>query len=187
MKIDVENFRKILGSSIFFSGVKGVGKTTLCNVIAQEIEIQHVTASSLLERNSLSVVGGESECICRRIEDMLISTPLLLVDGHFVLSDLQRNIVRVDAEIYRRIRVQGIIVLVDAAEKIQERLEKRDGKRVDRGFLAELQNAEIEHSARVARMLNVERLIVDLSQKEPACVAVSDAQSFIRVFLNGSQ
>ena len=174
------------GSSIFLSGVHGVGKTTLCNAIAQEIGIKHVISSSFLEQKNESVPGGESEFICRRIEELLMSTPVLLVDGHFVLSDHQRNIIRVDKEIYRRIRVQGIIVLVDAVERIQERLENRDGKRVDRGFLKEFQDAELEHSDRVARMLNVERLIIDLSETELAC-AVSDAQNFIRVFLNDLQ
>ncbi len=174
------------GSSIFLSGVHGVGKTTLCEAVAQIVEIKHVISSSLLERNALPVPGGESEFICRRIEELLMSTPVLLVDGHFVLSDHQRNIIRVDKEIYRRIRVQGIIVLVDAVERIQERLEKRDGKRVDSGFLTEFQDAELEHSDRVARMLNVERLIIDMSKREPA-LAVSDALNFIRLFLNDTQ
>lgn len=181
MKIAAENRCNSLGSSIFLSGANGVGKTALCNAVVQRKKVEHVTASSLLEKNAKSIVGGESEFICRRIEEMLTSTPFLLVDGHFALFDRRYYLVKVDQEIFRRIRVQGIVVLVDAVESIQERLEKRDGKRVDLVHLKAQQDAELEHSVVVARMLNVDRKIIDVSQGDFA-ERVNDVLSFIATF-----
>jgi len=183
MKVFTENSCICPGSCIFLSGVNGVGKTTLCNSVAHQLKVTHLTASSLLDRNAVSIAGGESEFICQRIEEILLSEPFLLVDGHFVLSDSQGKLCLVDTEIYRRIKVIGIIVLIDSVKNIQNRLEKRDTRQVDRLFLKNLQDAELKHSEGVARELNIRRLIIDVSQNDFA-LRVSEVQRFIGPFLN---
>lgn len=175
------------GRTVYLSGVHGVGKTTLCNAVAQQIQVKHVTASSLLDKYAFrykqyakSVKGGESEFICQCIEEMLMVVPFLLVDSHCVLVDRQNNIVKVDREIFRRIRVQGIVLLVDTVDRIQERLWQRDGELIECDTINELQDAELEYSGVVANMLGVKRKIIDVSKVDFASM-VTEVLSFIKV------
>ncbi|MHB1014870.1 MAG: AAA family ATPase [Desulfurivibrionaceae bacterium] len=170
MKMNAETCRDRPGRTVFLSGVHGVGKTTLCNAVARQARINTVSSSSLLDEQGgrWAQDGGQdnktaSECICQRLEKLLVAPIFLLVDGHCTLAEGKGNISVVDKEIFRRIRVQGFILLIDDVEVIQKRIFKRDGMSVDRSFIGKLQDAELRYSAVLSIMLGVKREIIDLS------------------------
>lgn len=185
MKTVVDNHTVASGGTVFVSGIHGVGKTTLCKAVAEKTGVKHVSAGDLIEQNRLryeqfpkTVKGGESEFICRCIEEILPSSGFLLVDGHFALFDRSSNVVRVDYDIYRRIKVHGIFVLVDNVCSIQQRIEKRDGQLIGVDLLNVLQDAEVDHAGAVARRLGVQVRFVDVSQVDFGKM-VNDVRNFI--------
>lgn len=65
---------------------------------------------------------------------------------------------------YERLGLKSIIVLVDDARSIVERLEKRDCKKYNIDLIEEFQSEEISYAKEVSKELDIPINIIDLSR-----------------------
>lgn len=161
-----------MNQTIFISGIHGVGKTTICWNLAEKMDIEHIVASDIIkqynffykENKTAKDLYTETDIFLGWMKKIFTKPSMILLDAHFILLDSWCRLVKVKKEIFSELRINNIILLIDNVEKIQEKIYKRDGKRFDMNFLKKLQDLEIEYSKEIAKMLNVEHQIFNLSE-----------------------
>lgn len=149
---------------VFIGGVHGVGKSTFCKHIAEHTGMQWLTASALIkaEKQSAIAVGsksvvdpiGNQELLLRGIHNyMRPDQGGVLLDGHFTLLNAAGEIVSIDTDVFFRLGLKRIIVLLDDAAAICRRLRERDGQDRSISETSAHQDAEIKQASDVATKL----------------------------------
>lgn len=160
---------------IFIGGVHGVGKTTLCNYLFSKLYIKNYSCSGLISKlNSekindnkrVSNVEENQDILLQAKREYLNKEEIYILDGHFCLVNSEDKIVRVPFDTFRSLGIKIILVLVDDAEKIIKRLEKRDSRVCSLSLIEELQSNEIEYAKYISDKLNIECKIINLNEKQ---------------------
>ena len=150
---------------IFLGGVHGVGKTTLGLAIASQLDGEHFTASGLIRqaRASNELLGDKRVSDLDGNQALLIaefarvkaktSKDVLLLDGHFVLTERSGQIAVIPTDIFRQLGVTYLICVVDQIEEIEKRLRQRDGNLPEGIDLDAMQVAEVERAKTVSTEL----------------------------------
>lgn len=148
----------------FVGGIHGVGKTTLCNKIANKMNYKTTSASELLKkldkvslRRDKTVIDIEKnqEKLLVAIDRFLSKETLILLDGHFCLLKSSENIEKIDIAVFEKLNMKKIFVLKDKPELIRKRLLTRDENEYSVEFLDDFQRKEIEHARNIANKLNI--------------------------------
>lgn len=151
---------------IFFGGVHGVGKTSMCADLVEKFELKVVGASAIIRaergypssdtRTAVSNVGGNQGLLVRGVQRLVTDTPgRYLLDGHFALRTLAGSIEEIDAEVFKAIGVSALICLFDDPTAIAQRLAARDGALHEASAIAELQTAELQSAESVSRTMGL--------------------------------
>lgn len=121
---------------IFLAGVHGVGKGYLGSPVARKLGIHHLTASQLIrdERGHatwsndkrVGEVDVNQRALIAAVGRFRINGEPLLLDGHFVLRDLDGALNKLPIEVFEQLQLAGVILLSDDAELIAKRLLSRD-------------------------------------------------------------
>lgn len=122
--------------TIFVAGIHGVGKTYLCESIAN-LGLIFASASQIIKRElidknwSKEKIVSEADknqvaliCGVEKIKKSHKSNDLLL-DGHFVLRT-QNDFFLVDQSVFKVLNLDAVILIEDDVEIIAARLEARD-------------------------------------------------------------
>lgn len=139
---------------IFIGGVHGVGKGTICNEIAIQANIIHITASQVLKWNEISSIDNKlvsnisstQERLLHGLKNLIEKDKEYLLDGHFCLLNSNGIPSRINEDTFDQINPKAIAIVIDSVEKIAKRLETRDGKIYDIEVLYEFQQMEIEYA-----------------------------------------
>ncbi|MCT4664831.1 MAG: ATP-binding protein [Flavobacteriales bacterium] len=159
---------------IFIAGIHGVGKTTLCNEIADITNYKTVSASELLKRlnevdlkKDKTVVDVEKnqEKLLIAVDRFLNKENLVLLDGHFCLLKDSLHIEKIDVAVFEKLNMRKIFVLKDNPKLIRKRLLSRDENKYSVEFLDDFQKKEIEHAKNIAARLNIPIEIINKSDE----------------------
>ncbi|ARO88760.1 AAA family ATPase [Nitrosospira lacus] len=155
---------------IFVAGIHGVGKTTGCMAVAEELGIPYYTASQIIKGEKASAVVEQSKLVADIDENQrlliqgvskLIKGGRFLLDGHFTIQrESDGGIQAVPVDIFRQLRIEGIVTYTDAPSKIAKRMQLRDGVLPSVGLLQAHQEAEIAHAKHVAAVLSVPLVVL---------------------------
>jgi len=150
---------------IFVAGIHGVGKTTGCKAVAEELGIPHYTASQVIKGEKASAVAEQSKLVADIDENQrlliqgvskLIEGGRFLLDGHFTIRrESDGDIEAVHVDVFRQLRIESIVTYTDAPSEIAKRMQLRDGVLTPIGLLQSHQDAEIAHAKHVAAELFV--------------------------------
>lgn len=152
-------------NTIFVGGVHGVGKSTCCAQVAEDLDCLHVTASDVI-RNQKSAaiadngkhvadVAGNQALLLRgfdRVRQAASGRPILL-DGHFSLRDGNGHIQLVSVEVFVGLGVSHLVCFIDDPEAIRSRVRLRDRLDPDSQQLAALQAAELGNAHHISLSL----------------------------------
>ncbi|TLS69924.1 AAA family ATPase [Photobacterium damselae subsp. damselae] len=160
----------VMATTIFISGIHGVGKTTLCNKITNHLGFRHYSCSDLIKQNSdyvetskkIDNASRNQEVLLKAIEN--IKDKVYLLDGHFCLIDKLENVIQLDQSVFKSIAPKAIVNICCDTSIIRERLINRDGKALSLTKLNELQSAEKTVSAEVAETLNIPYFVYTSSE-----------------------
>lgn len=153
---------------IFLGGVHGVGKSSLCQREFSPMGYTCATASSIIRaaggtvvnEKTVKNVSGNQDALIRSLPSVLKKYARFVLDGHFTLVNAECHIEPIPLEVFRRINPNILILLTGEPSEIALRLKSRDKRKWSELFVAEFQNAEIEHAKKIAKALNIPLHIV---------------------------
>lgn len=158
-------------NTVFVAGIHAVGKSTVCKAVSDEFGVSHYTASQIIKEEKSSAILANSKLVADVAENqrLLIQGVLrrlneghFLLDGHFTMrrkSDGEIETIHVD--VFRDLRIGGIVLFTDHPEEIVKRMYARDGVLHSVEMFHAHQVSEITHAKYVAEMLNLPIAILD--------------------------
>ncbi|EKN4069294.1 AAA family ATPase [Yersinia enterocolitica] len=121
---------------IFVAGVHGVGKGYLCEKYSIYNNAIHKSASQLIkEYGGLELPDDKLTSNVDRNQVILIAAldvlrenkETILLDGHFALVSKSGVIKKIDLDVFKALRLDGVILIKNDSEVITQRILKRDG------------------------------------------------------------
>lgn len=152
---------------LFIGGVHGVGKSTACSQVADELSCLHVRASDLIRqershaiainRKLVEDVNGNQELLLQGFDRLKSSstTECILLDGHYALRDSSKTIQLLPVTVFQGLRVSELVCLENDPSVIAKRIQDRDGESISIEDVSELQKAEIQHAHAISTELNL--------------------------------
>ena len=153
---------------IFVGGIHGVGKSTICKKLCNDLVIEYLSASKLisdynnkLSRNNLDVgklvndIGQNQDILARAVKEYAGQNEIYLLDGHFTLLDSSGNIQSIPLSTFGTLTLAAIVVLTDDPAAIQKKLSSRDGEQFDLKLLEAMQIQELTNAEQVGIKLKI--------------------------------
>lgn len=161
---------------IFVAGIHAVGKSTVCRSVSDELGIPHYTASQIIREEKSSAVAegsklvadvADNQRILIRGASRLLERGRFLLDGHFTMRrELDGGIEPIHADVFRDLRVDRVVLFVDAPEAIAKRMHDRDGVLHPVEMFQSHQDAEISHARHVTNVLGLPMAILQAFDAE---------------------
>ena len=151
--------------TIFLAGAHGVGKTHLAERTVARLGVQHATASQLISeergrstwthRRRVLDAAGNQDALVAAVRRRNVSSPRLLLDGHFFLRDPRGQLIRIDVGVFARLQIVATVLIEVPHEIVAQRLASRGGQVDKLTSIAALAVAEREHAAYVCSALDL--------------------------------
>lgn len=160
-----------MGKVIFVGGIHGVGKSTLCNTVANIHNMYTCSASSIIKqfkgliskdsKNVKDVDANQTALLCG-LKQLQIEHEIILLDGHFMLINSHGELVRIQDNVFRDLGLSAIVMLTNSIDLVIERLYGRDGNIYDKGLLEKMQKLEVAAAEENAEKLGIPFLEINL-------------------------
>lgn len=151
---------------IFIGGVHAVGKTTACEFLQKEFDLECHSASALIKLEKASAIPENGKIVADipSNQDLLIqavkrisqqkNAPIVL-DGHFTLPNVNDEIEEIEIDVFKALDIKCIIIFHDTPEAIASRFRARDGEGRSVALIRQHQEGEIAHAQSVAREFKI--------------------------------
>lgn len=172
---------------IFVGGIHGVGKTTICKKLSDELLIDHFSASDLIslldsqkvkKDKRVENIQDNQSVLLEAVEHFLDKNKVCLLDGHFCLVNKDYSIQEVPIRIFEMLGIRKIILISDYEKEILDRLKMRDGRDYSLKFIKEFQQKEICYANYIAKHIEAPIKVINISNESV------DAIKSIKKFLN---
>lgn len=160
--------RKEEDCMIFISGVHGVGKSFLCNMLRERLGISNYSASTLIsERRKagfsadkhVAAIDDNQLYLLEAVDELKAKGKEFLLDGHFCLLDQRGMITRIPMSTFIDLCPDAIILLTEKPQIIAERRRERDGIDHSAVDIQQFQDAEKEYATEIANHIHVPLMI----------------------------
>ncbi|MBX3717033.1 MAG: AAA family ATPase [Burkholderiales bacterium] len=168
--------------TIFLAGAHGVGKSYLAERTAKRLPVQHVTASQLIREERgrstwtsdrrVNDASGNQDALIAAVRRRVDGSPRLLLDGHFVLRDSQGRLVRLDVDVFARLKIVATILIEAPHEIVATRLANRGGRIEELSAIEALAVAEREHATLVCSALDLPLISLQAPTEEQFAIAI---------------
>lgn len=166
---------------VFCGGVHGVGKSSLCRALADQMNAVHLSAGALLraaglaKRSQYAVpdVRNNQASIQTALQEFRAEhydRPIVL-DGHFCLLTAQNRIEALPCSLFESLKPAAFLLVVDLPSAIASRIADRDGTLFEADLIDRFQRREVARAKSISR-----RLAVPLRVVAPADSAVDLAR-----------
>jgi adenylate kinase len=154
---------------ILVAGIHGVGKSSICKQVSDELGFPYYTASQIIKNEKLSAVPDKSKFVEDVDENQkllvqgvskLLKKGNFLLDGHFTLLTKEGNIEHIPIDVFQRVGVSGVVLFTDNPEEIAKRILLRDAVIESIDSLKRHQDGEIEYAKHVASTLSIPLIIL---------------------------
>lgn len=155
---------KIFDGISFIGGIHGVGKSTICQHICRELNMEYLSASELLKWQEISKdvknkkvenISDTQNRLILGLERTIQNGKHYLLDGHFCLLNNHNEVICVPLEIFKQINPISLNLILGDISEVKERLEKRDNKLYEYDLLEHLQNKELSYARHLSKTLGI--------------------------------
>ncbi|MCY8232879.1 ATP-binding protein [Priestia endophytica] len=159
---------------IFLSGIHGVGKSTLAKELKSFIDIKSISVSDLIRQAGKKLdssnkktenISQNQELWKNELNNLELGISKLLLDGHFCLLDVKREITPLPFTTFENTDMTKIIFMKNNPTIIRERLLKRDGTDYPIKLLENLQFCEMQQAMKYSTEKGINLFIYD--EKHP--------------------
>lgn len=148
----------------FIGGIHGVGKSTICKDICRKLNIEYLSASTLLKWNDINQdeknkkvknIPDTQNRLILGLKNRIQDGNHYLLDGHFCLLDRNNEIVNIPLETFKQINPLSLNIILGNIEEVRKRLETRDGKIYEYDLLERLQDKELIYAKYLSETLGL--------------------------------
>lgn len=148
----------------FIGGIHGVGKSSICKIICNEIDITYLSASDVLKWKevtndsivkNVANIPSTQDRLLEGLKNTINGQTNYLLDGHYCLLNLNNEIVEVPFETFKEINPISLNLIIGNVADIKLHLEQRDNKQYDLELLKKMQDSEINYAKYLSKKLNV--------------------------------
>lgn len=166
-------------------GVHGVGKSFFAKKYCQEVKLKCYSASELIkskkdkdisEYKKVQAVSVNQEFLLDAISE--ISDNDFILDGHLCLINSLNLIERIPFEIFQKMKLDGMYIVVDKPDKIQHRLKNRDNQIWNIQFIDLFQQEELAYAKYISSKMNIPLKIIYENEEVNNC-SFLDKQNII--------
>lgn len=154
----------MLNNIAFIGGVHGVGKSTLCKKICDEVRLEYLSASDLLkwteinndDRNKkVKDIPATQERLIHGLTNTIDKNVSYLLDGHYCLLNKQNDIVKIPLSTFQKISPISFNIIIGDVSEIKSRLEIRDERPYNYDLLNLMQETELNYAKDLSENLGV--------------------------------
>lgn len=166
---------------IFLAGVHGVGKGHLGALVSSGFGVRHLTASQLIREEKgreswgkdkvVTDVDNNQRALIQAVGRLRDSGQVLLLDGHFVLRAPNGDYIRLDIGVFSALKLSGVVLLCEEADRIAARLLRRDGVHTTPDSIRALAAQEEAHAREVCGELSIPLAVL----ASPTEISLTDA------------
>ena len=149
---------------IFFSGIYGVGKSTLGKLLSRKSKIPYYSASDLITKSIGEQYGPNKvvknkeknqQVLIDNVEKILSETNQIIIDGHFCIFNSNGDVEELPRFVFEKIHIERIILLNGDFEKIRQNIRSRDRKDYTQEQLSNLNDKEEKYAKIIVHELRV--------------------------------
>ena len=182
-------------------GVHGVGKSFFAKKYCQEVKLKYYSASELIksktdkdisEYKKVQAVSINQEFLLDAISE--ISDNDFILDGHLCLINSLNLIERIPFEIFQKMKLDGMYIVVDKPDKIQRRLKNRDNQIWNIQFIDLFQQEELAYAKYISSKMNIPLKIIYENEEVNNCsfldkqnIILPIKPQFAELILNGEK
>ena len=166
-----------MNSVVFVSGVYGVGKSTLCNKLAQKCRINFYSAGDVISDVNGEKYGSNKtvkdkelnqKILAEKISEKLEREKLIILAGHFCILGNDGRVEQIPLHTYSKLQLSSIILLESKPDIIIQNLIRRDGKEYSIKQIEEFLQTERNCAMHIAESLKIPLFIhnMDFTNKD---------------------
>ena len=149
--------------TLFFGGIYGVGKSTLCEALSHRQGIPFFSAGDLISQVNGEVYGANKvvadkarnqDILTVQIDRLLEQHNRILLAGHFCIVSKKGEVDCLPRDTFNNLHIDKIILLEAEERKIMDHLQTRDSKRYSPELVSALMKTEREMAYAVSAELN---------------------------------
>lgn len=153
-----------MGNIIFFSGIHGVGKTYLAEILQIKLGIPRYLASELISSKrkvdyridkKVDDIALNQNLLFEALKERNLFKDLIILEGHFCLINKNGEVERIQKEIFKELNIKVIVLIYEEPIEIIQRVNKRGSGEYDLNFIEKFQNEEIYYAREIADYINV--------------------------------
>ena len=120
---------------IFIAGIYGVGKSTLCEKLSNELRIPFYSSGDLISKVNGELYGANKvvkdknknqSILADAVNKILLMYPSILLAGHFCIFNKNTEVDILPEEVFLQLNIQKIVLLETTEEIIPEILTTKD-------------------------------------------------------------
>lgn len=166
----------------FVAGIYGVGKSTLCEKIAKELNVPFYSASDLISHVNGEQYGSNKfvhdkflnqNILITEVNEKLKENPNMLLAGHFCILNSRQEIDTLPSYVFDKLPISKILLLEASAENIKENLYNRDKQTYSITLIKDFLQQERLQAETISGKLGCELLIHSM------CYGVSDQENCV--------
>lgn len=147
---------------LFVAGVYGVGKTTLCNALSSRYNVSSYSASELISACNHEIYGKNKyvkdskynqEILVNQVSK--INDESFILNGHFCLKAKNNKVILLENEVFNKLNLSCILLLIAPVDVIKENLFKRDKVYYDKEYIEFLLKSEEKQAEKVSDLYNI--------------------------------
>lgn len=149
----------------FIGGIHGVGKSTICKTICNNLKINYLSASDVIKWNELNEdvknkkvnnIPHTQYLLIDGLSKLIEKEKFYLLDGHYCLLNKDNVITKIPYETFKMINPNSLhLIINDNISEIKFRIEKRDKRSYDYNLLENMQNMEIDYAKELSAKLDI--------------------------------
>lgn len=154
----------MMNNVAFIGGIHGVGKSSICQQVCRELNMEYLSASELLQWKDIN-----EDAKNKKVKDIphtqnrlllgLMNTvqngKYYLLDGHYCLLNSSNEIEKIQLEVFKQINPFSLNLILGNISAVKKRLKKRDNKSYDYELLERLQNEELTYAKQLSKTLGI--------------------------------
>ena len=157
--------------TIFVAGTYGVGKSTLCQRLSDQLKIPAFSAGDLISAVNNEQYGANKVVtnktnnqiiLALQVKRLLKDKPRILLAGHFCIFDKNANVDYLPDTVFLDLGIESILLLEANSSQIIQNLSKRDKKEYTQQQIIALQYAEREKARKISQKLGCKLYFHDM-------------------------